>query len=122
MQAKIASKPVAATKVVPAPATPAPAASPATPKVAKAKGKVHVAYIAHMASNKVLDPNAKITVLVEKPKFVKPTRFERFALHRNGQTVAQYIDRVVAMGKGYTKANIEKDIQWDVFKGFVRLG
>jgi hypothetical protein len=105
---------VGPTQVVPAPSA-TPAAS--QPKVAKAKSNAHTSWL--MQCKTTLDNNAAITVGPATAKFNKPTRKALFDLHRNGQTVGQYLEALVKAGQ--TKANATKHLQWDISKGFVTI-
>jgi hypothetical protein len=65
------------------------------------------------------DDNRKIKVLVsENPKRGKSG--DRFALHRTGSTVAQYVARSVKAGNAASLAMA--DIRWDVAKKLIAVG
>jgi len=71
------------------------------------------------APAKTSDDNRKIKVLVsENPKRGKSR--DRFALHRTGSTVAQYVARSVKAGNAASLAMA--DIRWDVAKKLIAVG
>jgi hypothetical protein len=110
---------VAAAQVASVPATTSPVqASPATPKVTKAKSQRHLDYKAYCKAT-TLDPKATITMGPSAPKFNKDTRKRLFALHAEGQTIGQYLEALEKAGQ--TKANAELHLKWDAHKGFVTI-
>jgi hypothetical protein len=71
------------------------------------------------APAKTSDDNRKIKVLVsENPKRGKSR--DRFALHRTGSTVAEYVARSVKAGNAASLAMA--DIRWDVAKKLIAVG
>jgi hypothetical protein len=74
---------------------------------------------AKTARRTIGDDNRKIKVLVsENPKRGKSR--DRFALHRTGSTVAQYVARSVKAGNAARLAMA--DIRWDVAKKLIAVG
>jgi hypothetical protein len=62
--------------------------------------------------------NRKIKVLVsDNPKRGKSR--DRFALHRSGSTVAQYVARSVKAGNPASLAR--SDVRWDLRKGLIAV-
>jgi hypothetical protein len=70
------------------------------------------------ASRKTVGDDQKIKILVtENPKRGKSR--DRFALYQNGQTVEQFVARIVKAGNPVSMARA--DLRWDVTKGLIAV-
>jgi hypothetical protein len=91
----------------------------ATKKAPAAKVPAAKVPAAKVPAAATTDATRKIKVLVaENPKRGKSR--DRFALHRTGSTVAQYVARSVKAGNAASLAMA--DIRWDVAKKLIAVG
>lgn len=68
-----------------------------------------------------LSPRARIfKVILGNPKQENSLSYERWKLYRDGMTVQDYENAVVAHTK-YSAAKARSDIRWDLERNFIRL-
>jgi len=112
-ESSMATKKPAAPKAEKKPAAPKAEKKPAAPKAEKkpaAPKKEAPSKVEGRGRNSAFAPEMKITILAESnPKRAKAA--ERFALYKNGMTVAKYLEL----------GGLLADVRWDAKQGFIKV-
>jgi len=66
------------------------------------------------------DQVIRLTCPGGNPKQPGSLSFERFKLYRDGMTVQQYGDAVIAKTK-YDRKKAHRDLKWDEERGFIQI-